>query len=392
MTDEIATVPALFEGGPPHRFESWVGLIRAGRPNVLPLALLVVALAWLPLAVLTALHGDFLRPDSANSFILDFAAHGRFLIAAPLLVLAEPICVPLLTAIGRQFLSAGLVAASDRGRYERAVTSTRTLINSAAAEVATVVLAYLVVIALFAAKAATSVPKWHGTLSAGTTALTPAGWWGLLVSLPILLILLLGWLWRICCWTRFLWLMARMGLRLIPSHPDRAAGLRFVGRSLEAFLPLGFIVGVIAAGPVLNQVVHQEVSPLRFKFVIVGVTVFTVALFVGPLLVFANRLIDEQRRGMFEYGSLAERLGEQFERKWLTTRKPLDKSALEVPDFSATTDLNSIAANVYQVRIAPIELRSLVLLVGATVLPFVPIALVAFPPSVILKEIADLLL
>jgi hypothetical protein len=211
------------------------------------------------------------------------------------------------------------------------------------------------------------------------------------VSLPLLLLLLLGWLWRICMWTRFLWLMSQMQLRLIPSHPDRAAGLRFVGRSLEAFMPLGLAIGVMAAGPALNQVVHEGVSPLKFKFLVVGVAAFAAALFVGPLLVFAARLIGEQRRGMFEYGSLAVRLGEQLERKWLL-RRPVDKSALEVPDFSATTDLNSIAANVYQVQIIPIELRSLVLLLGATVLPFVPIALAAVPPSEIVRRIAGLLL
>jgi len=392
MSDEIAAVPALFEGGPPHKFETWLGLIRAGHPNVWRRALLAVAVGWLPLALLSALHGDFfLRSDAANSFILDFGAHARFLIAAPLLILAEPICVPLLTAIGRQFLAAGLVVGPDRARYDRAVDSTRRLINSTAAEIVTVVLAYAIITALFMAHPGVSLPRWHGTVIEGAIALTPAGWWGLLVSLPLLLLLVLGWLWRLCMWTRFLWFMSRMQLRLIPSHPDRAAGLRFVGRSLEAFLPLGLTIGVMAAGPALNQVVHEGVSPLRFKFLVVGVAAFSAALFVGPLLVFAGRLIGEQRRGMFEYGSLAVRLGEQLERKWLM-RRPVDKSALEVPDFSATTDLNSIAANVYQVQIAPIELRSLVLLMGATVLPFVPMALAAVPPSEIVRKIAGLLL
>jgi hypothetical protein len=40
---------------------------------------------------------------------------------------------------------------------------------------------------------------------------------------------------------------------------------------------------------------------------------------------------------MFEYGSLAGQLGKQFEQKWL--KKPIDKGALEVPDFSSTADL-----------------------------------------------------
>jgi Protein of unknown function (DUF1269) len=38
-------------------------------------------------------------------------------------------------------------------------------------------------------------------------------------------------------------------------------------------------------------------------------------------------------------GTLASDVGRQFERKWLTRTEAIDAGALEVPDFSATTDL-----------------------------------------------------
>ncbi len=64
-----------------------------------------------------------------------------------------------------------------------------------------------------------------------------AGWWHLLVSLPLLLILFFGWIWRLALWARFLFLMSRLNLRLIPAHPDNVGGLKicqFVTSRLSA--------------------------------------------------------------------------------------------------------------------------------------------------------------
>jgi hypothetical protein len=94
---------------------------------------------------------------------------------------------------------------------------------------------------------------------------------------------------------------------------------------------------------------------------------------------------------MFRYGAVAQGLGHQFERKWLSLRQ-LDKGALEVPDFSATVDLFSVVGAVYTMRILPLELRYVVLLGFTTLLPFVPVALMAVPVSVLLEKVAELLL
>jgi hypothetical protein len=79
-----------------------------------------------------------------------------------------------------------------------------------------------------------------------------------LVSVPLLLLLLLGWLWRVLLWWRFLWLTARLDLRLIPGHPDLAGGLMFVGSSLRSFWLLSFALGAIAAGTVANRVTNEK--------------------------------------------------------------------------------------------------------------------------------------
>jgi hypothetical protein len=379
-----------FEDGPPHRVQTWLGLIRAGSPRVVSRAILVAAVAWLPLAVLTAVRGDFIRPDRANAFLPDFAVHARFLIAAPLLVLAESLCAPRLTAIARQFLASGLIVDGEHARYDEAVTSSRRLLESPLAEGAAFVLAYGLIAVMVLGRLPLYVPAWHGELTGNSFHATPAGWWGLLVSLPLLFVLLLGWLWRLGIWTRFLWLMSRLELQLIPSHPDRAAGLQFVGSSLRAFGPLGLTAGVIVAGTVANRIVHLGSRPGDLLNQILGALIVVLVLFAAPLLVFVQRLNHEHHRGMFRYGALAVRVGDQLEHRWL--RRPIDPKALEAPDFSATTDLYSITANVYALRVVPLDFRDLAILLVITLLPFVPVALLAIPLGVLIEKVADLFL
>jgi hypothetical protein len=67
-------------------------------------------IGWGPLAVLVAIQALALSSDRAGLLLLDFAVHARFLIAAPLFILAESVCIPRLGRTVRHFLDAGLVA------------------------------------------------------------------------------------------------------------------------------------------------------------------------------------------------------------------------------------------------------------------------------------------
>jgi len=86
----------------------------------------------------------------------------------------------------------------------------------------------------------------------------------MLVSIPLLLVLIIGWLWRVFLWGRFLYLMEGLDLRLIPGHPDRVGGLKFVSSSLRGFRLISFALGTFVAGTVANKV-HHGASPLDFK-------------------------------------------------------------------------------------------------------------------------------
>lgn len=382
----------LFAGGPPVRLERSLGLIKPDEPRIILRTILVALVGWVPLIVLAALQDSAMWGNNVRSLLLDFAVYARSLIAAPLFVVAELVCIPQLGSIVRHFLDAGLVPESERSRFDAAITSIRRLRDSKTAEVITIVLTYALIVALIRYVPPGEFPTWHKSGSGEHQVLSLAGWWHSLVSIPLLNVLLFGWLWRLFLWGRLLLLLSRLDLQLIPAHPDHAAGLKFVGFSLRAFSLLGCALGTIVAGFVANHIMYREVPLTAYLHLIGGLVVGVVLLFSGPLLTFSSRLLRARRQGVFEYGALATGEGQQFERKWLNRAEHLDEGVLEVPDFSATTDLYQVVSNVYDMRIIPLDLKDLVPLAIATLLPFVPVALMAVPLDVLLQQLVSLLL
>jgi hypothetical protein len=185
--------------------------------------------------------------------------------------------------------------------------------------------------------------------------------------------------------------MSRVELRLVSAHPDRAAGLRFLAHSLRAFSVLALAVAALVSGAIANRIVYFATSPEAYVSVILGLAVCVLAFFAGPLALFTGQLLREKARGTFEYGALALETGHLFERKWLY-RRGLDRRVLAAPDFSATTDLYQVVANVHGMRSIPIDLTNLAWLMTATLLPFLPLAMLALQFRELLLVLAKALL
>lgn len=389
MSGTANVIDELFDGAPPLRLERALGLVKPGRPSFARRALLAALVGWVPLAILAAVQP--FTSSNEKSFFSDFAVHARFLVALPALILAEAECIPRLGKIASHFAEAGLVVGPDTVRFQAAVSSTRRLLDSTTGEVVTIVLAYLVVVALALYVSMDALPSWHRGESTGVMRLSLAGWWHAFVSLPLLLVLFFGWLWRLALWARFLFLMSLLDLRLIPGHPDRVGGLKFVSSSLRGFRLISFALGAIVAGSVANSQVHHGKQLLDFKNLVIGLLIFLLILFAGPLTIFLKKLRETKRRGVFEYGALAGAVGTQFEAKWLRQRS-IDGTSLEVQDFSTTTDLYSVTANVYAMQELPFSLRDLIgPIFIAAMLPFLPVVLLAIPLEVIIRGLSKLL-
>lgn len=375
----VATAPlqALFDGGPPSRLQYGLRLMRPGQRCIVRRVAFVVLVVWLPLLVL-----------GGDGFVNDLGAHARYLIAVPLLIVAESICTPQLGAIAQHFLDSKLVADEDRPRFEAVVLSTLRMRDALLAEIIVIMSAYMLVGLLIYAVPENALPTWLVSADGGFAL---AGWWNIFVSLPIMLTLLLGWLWRLALWSRFLWRVSRLNLRLIAVHPDRAGGLCFVDQSVRVFSILAFAISTIVAGSVASELVYRDVSPLAYKALLGILTVSNIALFTAPLFVFTPLLLRARQRGLFTYGSLALALGREFERAWMDRRQSQDERLLDTPAFSAATDLYQVVSNVYRMRIAPLEWQSLAVLVVAILLPAVVLVLATLPLKFVIERLVKLL-
>ena len=377
---------AMFDGGPPTRLQMALRLEKPGQPRIAERAILVAFLGWVPLAVFVAAQGQ------GSAFFSDFATYARSLIAAPLLILAERDCLSRLGAVAKHFLEAGVVPDSERYRFDEAAESTRRLLNSQTVEFLVVILAYFVTASLLQFSSGADQPIWLKSRETLVGNLSVAELWYVLVSRPLLLILILGWLWRQFLWVRFLWLMSRLDLRLVPSHPDQVGGLKFVSSSLRGYRLLCAAFGVIAAGVTANRVMHGGAEPKILETAWIGVVVVVLLLFVGPLTIFVKKLRQTKRRGIYDYGPLAASMGLALEKKWLNRSPGDDADGLSAPDFSATADLYAVTANAYAMRDVPFGLKNVAELVVATLIPFIPFAMLAVPLKVILQELAKFVL
>jgi len=377
----------VFDGGPPLRLQRSLGLVKPEQPRILRRALFTATLAWAPLALATAAQTIWRGDGSVNWFFSDFSIHARYLIALPALIFAERDCIPQLEKIVRHFVDIGLVTDSDMPRYRAAVESTRRLLGSGYGDLIVPFISYLSTFLLVLYVPLEWIQPWQRTAAGGFSA---AGWWNVLVSMPLVLMFLFGWIWRIVLWARFLMLVSELDLRLLPAHPDSACGLRFVSTSLRGFRFISFALGAILAGAIADRVVYQGADLLSFKAYLIGLVVFILIVFAGPLTVFIRKLRQTKRRGMFEYGALATRLGHEFESKWLRADGDSKDEMLSAPDFSATTDYFSVAANVYEVRDLPFTLKDLIGPVLPALVPFLFVALLKVPFQVIIDSIIKL--
>ncbi|MEJ8845825.1 hypothetical protein [Variovorax rhizosphaerae] len=384
----------LFDGGPPLRLLRLWGRFDHSHRGVWRRALVVVCIGWLPLLGFAALALANGQDGVWRAFLRDASVHARSLVAAPLLVLAEAICIPRLGALAAVFCERGIVPASAVPAYSVLLSGIRRLRDSWVVEAFAVVVAFVAALLIIRYVPASFLPDWHRGDASAPLARSLASWWHALVSLPLLLVLVFGWAWRLFLWARYLWLVSRLPLRLVAPHPEGAAGLMFVGYSLRAFsIPASAAGAVVAATALAHIWAGGQGGPEMLGRLALATVVVVLACCVAPLLAFSGQLLRNWQRGIVTYGALVQRVGVALEDKWMQCAR--DQPAIDplsTGDFSAATDFFQTADKAFSQRLTAIDLRSLFALTGATALPFGLVALALVPFDQVLQELVGLFL
>jgi hypothetical protein len=211
--------------------------------------------------------------------------------------------------------------------------------------------------------------------------------WYVFISLPIVQFILLRWYWRFFIWFRFLWQVSRINLNLIPSHPDRCAGLGFLGKTSYAFGPILFAQGSLLAGVVASRVLYRGESLTSFKLQIFGFIVFFVVAILGPLFMFTPKMSAARRKGSAEYGLLASRYVEDFQRKWVDSDPAPTDELLGAADIQSLADLGNSYGLVRDMRMVPFGLDDITRLAAVTAAPFLPLLLTVWSPEELIMRI-----
>jgi len=354
---------------------------------------IIVAVAWLPLFVLALIGGRALGDAVAVPFLRDFEVHARFLVALPLLILAELVVHRRMRAIASEFVVRGLVTAETLDRFRDAVRSAIRFRNSAAAEVAMVAIIYALGIpVLWREVAALHVPTWYADTSAGSSRLTAAGVWFVYVSVPLFQFLLLRWYFRLIVWLRFLWQVSRIPLDVSAMHADRMAGFGFLAGTAFAFVPLAMAHGALLAGAVANRIFYVGAALTDSKVEIAVVVAFLLLLVFGPLTVFVQQAATAKRTALRVYGRLAQRYVSDFERTWLPGGLPAEASPLGSGDIQSLADLSNSLEAVRSTRLVPITRQAVVTLAVATLLPLAPLLLTMIPAEELVRRLLKLVM
>jgi hypothetical protein len=354
--------------------------------------IIAIVVTWLPLLVLSALEGNAWGRTGVVPFLKDVEAHSRFLAALPLLLIAELVVHQRMRYLVEQFLERNLVPESGMVRFNGAIASAFRLRNSVLAEVLLIALVYVVgIMIVWRLNAVLDTTTWYATASAEGSKLSFAGLWLGYVSLPIFQFLLLRWYFRLFLWTRFLWQVSRIDLQLVPTHPDRAGGLGFLTTTVYAFVPLLVAHGVLLSGLIGNRIYHVGAKLTDFKLEIFALTLFLLCVVLGPLLVFGSQLAAAKRRGLREYGTLAERYVREFDTKWLRGGAPADEPLVGSADIQSLADLGNSYEVVRTMRFAPFGKEAILELAVATLAPVVPLLLTMMPLEELLKSLLGLL-
>jgi len=372
---------SLVWGGPFFRVLESIGLQRPGYWHLAGRILVLVAIGWLPLFLITA----FLHPEALMSLLRDYRVNSRLLIAVPAMLIGETLMESRFRAVLKHIRRAGLLDVSDLAYMEGIIARLIRARDSFLPELA--ILLLLIVHTTTSFRGLVDATPWLSRLAGSELHLTAAGWYAVLVSSAVFQFLIGVGLWKWLLWTFFAFKLSAQNLRLIPTHPDGHAGLGFLGLTSAAFAPIAFSATAVIAATWRNDILHHGAHLLDFKLPAIVLVVLIALIALGPLAFFVPCLGAVRRSGILEYGILGQLHSSDFQEKWI-----LHRAGREV-DFPVALEITTLAnfgqAYVRIEQMSPIlaDKGSLYTLGAAVLIPALPMILAQIPLAVIIGEL-----
>ncbi len=292
--DETARIGEYLasHGGPFFELQRRLGLLREDALLAGRRAALYVALAWGVPLLLSLVAGRAFGGAGGQPYLLDFGAWARFFVAIGLFLLAEQQVEVGLRGKLAQLVRAPILAPSSFEEAARIVAKALRLRNSGLAEIICLVLVIALDFGGLGRLLGADESGWAVQVTDGGAHPTLAGWWSVIVSLPLFYFLLLRGLWRYLVWAWLLWRIASLELRLVATHPDGKAGLGFLAEYPNAYSMFVFGMSAAMAITVVRHVFETNISSVTFGYIITAWLAIVFAVFFAPLLAFSKPLSE----------------------------------------------------------------------------------------------------
>ena len=385
---------SLVQGGPPYRIQQKLGLIPRRGLGIPRRVLCFMLLTWVPIMVWALVHGWVYVGVVAEPLLQHFGVHVRCLVVIPLLIAAEAVPAWVSPRIVPYFVTSGLVSEATKPRFVELLQQAMRLRDSWAAAAVMAVLSVLPAWRFTGVGGALheDALSWAVSREAGRLRLGFGGWWFVFVVRPVFTFFLLYWVWRLVVATVFFWRVAHLDLRLVPTHPDRAGGLGFLGRVPFAFSPVVLAMSAVIASHWAHQILYHGAHVTDFKLPLAVFVAVMLVMFLGPFLLFAPQLVRLKRRSLLEYGALVGEHGRLVQRRWIFGEPVEDKGLLEAPELGPVVDTLSMYEAVERVRPVPLGTQSVVAIVAPALLPIIPVAAIEVPLKEALLKLLGVLI
>jgi hypothetical protein len=391
MNDRGGAIPAsdveeLFAlgGGRVSRGLERLQLARGARLHAGRVAVFLAAATWLPLFILASIEGVAWGNGVQVPFVKDYLPYGQLLIAIPVLILGELTVSRYLILAVSGLRSPDVLDAKDVPALDAILKSAVGRWRGRSVNLVVLVLTF----------GATAVSLWEakewltGGWQVARDGMTMAGWWYLVISLPVMRFLALRWLWRILLWAWVLRRVSRLELNPRPAHPDRAGGLAFLGGAQAAFGVFVFAFGVQLSCLAADAVHFRGAELIAFRGEIFAFVVITVIALLLPLLVFAPKLVRARDQHLLFLSGSAHRGAGDLARKL----RSAETGELPSDAVSGLSDFGALYENARLMRPVPIEMQHVLGLVLAAVAPFLPLIFLVMPAREVLRTLAKLLI
>jgi hypothetical protein len=412
--DDTPWALSLVRGDLLFRLQRKAGLIPEQGLGIMRRALFWALLAWLPIAVWAWMKGGLLPAEGSEPMLVHYGINARLLLAIPLFILAEGMMHGTLTALLPRLVSSGVVPLSQREHLRAVWTGIASLRDS--------VLPWIAIgaalISLFWLSAPKELPHelaWLGVQAAGgqpagsqlqgaspgstgpgSTGPISAGigfgaWWYLYVGRTIFLALLLAWLWRLVLLGVLFKRIAGLELSLVPTHPDRCAGLGFMARIPVMFLPVVLGISSVFASGWAHQLVYHDVAIASLRVEIIAFVIVLPLVCVLPFFSFFGLMLRTKKQGLLDYGDLISGHGRLVRERWIEGKSIADAPILDAPELGPIADTAAPYELIAKIRPLPLNMGSLAPLIGAAILPMIILVALDLPLKSVLKTMLKIL-